>query len=355
MARAQRPTKRGPFAFECMEGRLCMAASVGWDGPGQGSASLTYFVGDVPANFGLSQAEVETALRTAMAAWSAAVDITFTETQTRGLPDSIDFSFSGIDGPGGTLAQAYFPDDVNPRIIAGDVQFDTGESWENGNARGRNAFDLVYVAVHELGHALGLDHSDHADSVLAARASANQQFGGLSAHDVDAILTLYAPAKVGAAPPVAPTTPASVPTNPRGSTQPRRTTIPTNPTVPTSTPPTATIPKSTIPKSTVPTSTPRTDGPTTLPGSLPKTTPTDSGGETGGDLPGGGVWKWRFTRYVGYSPRTAFFPAWTTTIGNRFTFTARGVDAVFTELAKTVLGATHPTAAWLGPWSRTRT
>ena len=36
--------------LEPLERRLCMSLSVGWDGPGQGSASLTYYIENVPAH-----------------------------------------------------------------------------------------------------------------------------------------------------------------------------------------------------------------------------------------------------------------------------------------------------------------
>lgn len=319
MARAQRLRKRRPLSIEQMEDRLCMAASVGWDGPGQGSASLTYYVGDAPTNFGMSADEIEAALATAMATWSAVADITFTETTTPGLPDSIDFSFKGIDGPGGTLAQAYFPDDVNPRIIAGDVQFDTSELWENGNARGRSAFDLVYVAVHELGHALGLEHSDEADSVLAARASANQQFTALSAHDVDEVLALYAASKLDVATPSVnvPATPtATVPTTPesnatpRTSVLPRRTHIPTTIPTGTTTPTATTIPTSTKPTGTSSGCVPGSETPSDSGNALPGDTPTtaDNGANDQGDVPS--AWNWRFNRYVANrtAPRVSFMP-----------------------------------------------
>jgi hypothetical protein len=311
MARAQRPIKRRSLSFEHMEGRLCMAASVGWDGRGQGSASLTYYIGDAPANLGLSQDEIESALETALAAWSSTADITFTQTQTRGLPDSIDFSFAPIDGKGGTLAQAYFPDDVNPRIIAGDVQFDTSEQWENGNARGNAAFDLVYVAVHELGHALGLDHSEDAGSVLAARASANQRFTALSPHDVDDVLALYAPARTNAPPPVAPTVSATVPTigvATRASTLPKRTEIPT--TIPRTIPTNTTTPTSSTPTLTPPRFAPRDETPSSLPGETPRENPTGSDNGTTAEPDTQNFWNWRFNRYVGgRGPRVFFVPA----------------------------------------------
>lgn len=164
---------------------------MGWDGPGLGSASLTYYVGDVSAN--LQREEVLAALQTAFSAWSDVADISFTKTSIPHQRDSIDISFVRLDGSGGTLAQAYFPDDINRSTIAGDIQFDSADSWEVGNTLGSAAFDLVLVAVHEIGHSLGLDHSSVINSVMEAAVTAMDYFASLGNDDWEAILELYAP------------------------------------------------------------------------------------------------------------------------------------------------------------------
>jgi hypothetical protein len=220
------PTK---LRFERLDDRLCMAASVGWDGAGQGGAALTYYLGDTPSNLGLDRATIKATIEKALAVWAKVADVVFTETSRPGQAKSLDFDFRAIDGRGGTLAQAYFPSDANRSTIAGDVQFDSSEPWEIGNARGSAAFDLVWVAVHEIGHALGLEHSHTADSVMAASVSASQSFTALTASDVDAALRVYAPSKSGAS--VAPPTTPAQPSRPSSETE-TQTTPPATPTPP---------------------------------------------------------------------------------------------------------------------------
>jgi hypothetical protein len=239
------------LTIERCEPRLCMAASVGWDGAGRGSANLSYYVGEVPANTGVTQSQFEAAVESALAAWSAVAEITFTQTAVAGQNDALDFTFARLDGSGGTLAQAYFPDDVNSARIAGDVQFDSSEQWEIGNARGNAAFDLVAVAVHEIGHALGLEHSHVGGSIMASSISAASAFTSLSTTDKSAILQLYAAQS------------ASTSSNPTS-------TSPSTPLTPTTTTPSTTTPTTTPtkPTSTTPT-TPTSDSPT---GSRPTNT-----------------------------------------------------------------------------------
>jgi len=120
--------------------------------------------------------------------WSNVSSLTFRRTYA--LPANIDIRFiSGshgdiqdFDGPGGTLAHAFFPQH------GGDVHFDEDEFWTSESRSGTN---LLQVAIHEIGHALGLGHSEVPSSIMAPFYKGFQNNVALHSDDVAAIRYLY--------------------------------------------------------------------------------------------------------------------------------------------------------------------
>uniref|UniRef100_A0A803W304 Peptidase metallopeptidase domain-containing protein n=1 Tax=Ficedula albicollis TaxID=59894 RepID=A0A803W304_FICAL len=105
--------------------------------------------------------------------------------------------FYSFDGPGGTLAHAYPPGTG----IGGDAHFDEDENWTKFTTY--SGYNLFLVAAHELGHSLGLSHSNVFGALMypiyMATDTRNYQ---LHQDDIDGIQALYGPPKE---PPALPT------------------------------------------------------------------------------------------------------------------------------------------------------
>jgi len=136
-------------------------------------------------------------VESAFSAWSDVANITFTEIADDGAPfnaatTSGDIRIGGhsMDGPLFELAHGFFPPN-NGLSAAGDIHFDISEAWKIGF--GGVGYDISQVLMHEIGHAIGLDHE------LASAALMNsfytESFYGLLADDIAGAQAIYGAAQ----------------------------------------------------------------------------------------------------------------------------------------------------------------
>ncbi|XP_055315520.1 matrix metalloproteinase-14 isoform X2 [Sitodiplosis mosellana] len=148
--------------------------------------NLTYRISKYPKK--LNRAEVDKEIARAFNVWSEYTDLTFTAKRTNPVHIEIRFEENEhgdgdpFDGPGGTLAHAYFP------VYGGDAHFDDAEYWTIGSSRGTNLFQ---VAAHEFGHSLGLSHSDVRSALMAPFYRGFDPVFRLDSDDIQGIQALY--------------------------------------------------------------------------------------------------------------------------------------------------------------------
>ena len=135
------------------------------------------------------------AVRDALTTWAAATPLTFTEVGLHQHPDIV-IGWRPADDPdsddSGVIAHADFPPGcgVISDTLPKPVHFlDPGVNWALGKVI--FSFDVQSVALHELGHVLGLAHSTVSDAVMSTALSFNETKRALAADDLAGIAHLY--------------------------------------------------------------------------------------------------------------------------------------------------------------------
>jgi hypothetical protein len=140
---------------------------------GTAGGTVTWAVDD-----SISQAELQS-INAAFAEWSEVANIQFQAVSSTADAD-IDFSNSAIDGGGNVLGVTGFSYSGG-QLQSADIQFDSGDNLSGS--------EFSLVAIHEIGHAIGLGHFNDDPAVM--NSTANFSLDSLAQSDIDGIVALY--------------------------------------------------------------------------------------------------------------------------------------------------------------------
>ncbi len=182
--------------------------------------SMNSFADILTSSAGISQASAQIQLVSALAAWQEVADVTFIEVYDIQRANIIvgataepkgkafaNLSYRSGLGRTSPVAKALGQDEIERNEQAttskGDVVIATiekayiclnpRERWKIGFDGNLDTYDLRYVFIHEIGHAIGLDHPSTSGHIMAYRY--DERLQNLQPSDIKAVQLLYGPSK----------------------------------------------------------------------------------------------------------------------------------------------------------------
>ncbi|KAH8488380.1 hypothetical protein H0E87_024158 [Populus deltoides] len=156
--------------------------------------TLTYsFSKENLINISLSLSDIEEVFKGAFAKWGSVIPVSFVETDDYAFADIKIGFYSGDHGDGepfdgvlGVLAHSFSPE-------SGRFHLDARETWaiDFDLEKSKVAVHLESVAVHEIGHLLGLGHSSDEKAVMYPSLKPRKKKLDLSVDDIQGVQALY--------------------------------------------------------------------------------------------------------------------------------------------------------------------
>ncbi|XP_056648592.1 matrix metalloproteinase-25-like [Diorhabda sublineata] len=131
--------------------------------------NISYFLSNWSPRLG--ESVVQKSIQKALDQWGGYGRLTFYRKQSPDADIIVQFGSGNhgdnfpFDGPGSILAHAFFPQEDDG--LGGDIHFDADENWiDTEKSVNEYGTDFYVVALHELGHSLGLQHSPVKSSIM---------------------------------------------------------------------------------------------------------------------------------------------------------------------------------------------
>jgi Matrixin/Bacterial Ig-like domain len=211
--RSGNPAKRSTPQFESLETRMLLYSASGnaWPNPTEITISFmpdgTNLGGGVSSNLQSTfnskpslNGKWENVILQAAQTWAQQTNINFTlvtdngaasgsGVDEQGNPGIGDIRIGGYNFNDSTLALTFEPPPVNNFSLGGDMTFNTGQSFNIGST-----YDLFTVAMHEFGHALGLNNESSVPNAVMYGTYTNKKTG-LVSDDIAGIQSIYGGAR----------------------------------------------------------------------------------------------------------------------------------------------------------------